>query len=408
MDEYGARSTEPRGTVLSVLHVVEATTAGVGRHVLDLCTNMRRAGLAVAVACPQVRDRARDDTAFVDRLQAARVTVHDVPMRYGVRPLADLRDYGRLVRMMRDRDFDVVHAHSSKAGVLGRLAARRCRVPAVVYTPNAFAFLGAQNGVYRWLYRSLEQWLGRKMTDMLICVSRSEAALVSQWAMVASGHMAIIENAVDASAYAPTVPPAKAKLALGLDPGRLVIGYVGRLAEQKGIDCFLRAAHEVFASSADLQFVLVGEGHLEGMARQMVVSLGLEGRVLLTGFRTDIPQVLAALDVFVLPSLYEGMPYTLMEAMAAGRAVIATDVAGNRDLIRHGETGLLVPPGQAHNLASAILRLVSAPDERARLARGAMVAASMRATPDQMAQQVMELYLSVLEGNRTQSEVARH
>jgi glycosyltransferase involved in cell wall biosynthesis len=119
----------------------------------------------------------------------------------------------------------------------------------------------------------------------------------------------------------------------------------------------------------------------------------------LTGFRTDIPQVLAALDVFVLPSLYEGMPYTLMEAMAAGRAVVATDVAGNRDLVRHEETGLLVPPGQADRLASAILRLVSAPDERARLGQAALAAAKVRTTPDQMAQQVMELYVSVLGRN---------
>jgi glycosyltransferase involved in cell wall biosynthesis len=209
--------------------------------------------------------------------------------------------------------------------------------------------------------------------------------------------MVTIENAIDASIYAPSVLPARAKSTLGLDPGRLVVGYVGRLAEQKDIGCFLQAAHEVLASGATIQFVLVGEGHLEGMARQRVVSLGLEDHVLLTGFRTDIPQVLAALDVFVLPSLYEGMPYTLMEAMAAGRAVVATDVAGNRDLVRHGETGLLVPPGQARGLASAILHLVSAPDVRARLGNAALAAAKERTTPDQMAQQVIELYLSVLE-----------
>jgi glycosyltransferase involved in cell wall biosynthesis len=372
---------------------------------------MRQSGLAVAVACPQVRDHARNDTAFVDSLQAARITVHKVPMRYGIHPWADLRDYGRLVRLIRNQDFDVVHAHSSKAGVLGRLAARRCGVPAVFYTPNAFAFLGTQNHVRRWFYRSLEQWLGRRATDMLICVSRSEAVLVDRWAIVDSRQTVTIENTVDASVYAPSILPADAfqcadalrcadaKSALGLDPGRLVVGYVGRLAEQKGIVCFLEAAREVLASGANLQFVLVGEGHLEGMVQQRVVSLGLEDQVLLTGFRTDIPQVLAALDVFVLPSLYEGMPYTLMEAMAAGRAVVATDVAGNRDLVRHEETGLLVPPGQADRLASAILRLVSAPDERARLGQAALAAAKVRTTPDQVAQQVMELYVSVLGRN---------
>jgi glycosyltransferase involved in cell wall biosynthesis len=273
-------------------------------------------------------------------------------MRYGVHPLADLQDCGRLVRLIRQQEFTLVHAHSSKAGVLGRLAARRCRVPAVVYTPNAFAFLGAQDRFHRWLYRSVEQRLGRTMTDMLICVSRSEMALAGRWAIVPSGHMATIENAIDAARYAPTISLTGAKSALGLDPDLLVVGYVGRLAVQKGIEYLLQAAQQVLASGENAQFVLVGEGDFERVARQMVESLGLEGHVLLPGYRTDIPQVLAALDVFVLPSLYEGMPYTLMEAMAAGRAVIATDVAGNRDLVRHEETGLLVPPRKARALAS--------------------------------------------------------
>jgi glycosyltransferase involved in cell wall biosynthesis len=406
VDEYWARPVAPGSAFvpgkLEVLHVVEATTAGVGRHVLDLCGHMRQAGLDVTVACPQVRERAMRDTAFVDRLRAAGVMVVDVPMRYGVHPLLDSRDYGRLVRLMRYQDFDVVHAHSSKAGVLGRLAAQRCRVPAVVYTPNAFAFLGARDRFRRWLYRSVEQWLGRTMTDMLICVSRSEMALARQWAIVPAGHSVTIENAIDASQYAPASSLAEAKLALGLDPDRLVVGYVGRLAAQKGLEVLVQAAQRMLASSEGVQFLLVGEGELERATRQMVQSLGLADHVWFPGYRTDIPRVLAALDVFVLPSLYEGMPYTLLEAMAAGRAIVATDVAGNRDLVRHGETGLLVPPRQARALADAITYLVSFPEERRRLSNAAFEAAGARSSPDQMARQVIEVYAGILERKRTE------
>jgi glycosyltransferase involved in cell wall biosynthesis len=110
--------------------------------------------------------------------------------------------------------------------------------------------------------------------------------------------------------------------------------------------------------------------------------------------------VLAALDVFVLPSLYEGMPYTLMEAMASGRAVVATDVVGNRDLVRHGETGMLVPARNARALAGTTLGLLSAADERERLGKAAFAAARRRATPDQMAQQVVDLYAGILERKR--------
>ena len=152
----------------------------------------------------------------------------------------------------------------------------------------------------------------------------------------------------------------------------------------------------------NLRLTLVGGGSTRAQLAQQAGELGLEDRIEFVGEVPDVLPYLQKADVFVLPSLYEGMPYTLMEAMAAGRAVVATDVAGNRDLVRHGETGLLVPPGQARGLASAILSLVSAPDVRARLGMAAQAEASKRATPDQMVQQVMELYVSVLGRSRIQ------
>jgi glycosyltransferase involved in cell wall biosynthesis len=235
------------------------------------------------------------------------------------------------------------------------------------------------------------------MTDMLVCVSRSEMALADRWAIAPSGHMVTIENAIDPVRYAPITSLAEAKSGLGLDPERLVVGYVGRLEAQKGIEYLLQAAQQVLASKENVAFVLIGEGKLERAARQMLAALGIEGQVLLLGYRTDIPQVLAALDVFVLPSLYEGLPYTLLEAMAAGRAVVATEVVGNRDLVQHGKTGMLVPARQARALGSTFLHLLSAADERERLGEAAFKAARQRATPDQMAQQVVELYAMTLE-----------
>jgi glycosyltransferase involved in cell wall biosynthesis len=357
---------------------------------------MRQAGLDVTVACPLTRENARDDTAFVDRVEAAGVPVAVIPMRHGIHPLADLQDYAHLVRLIERDGYDVLHTHSSKAGVLGRLGARRCRVPASVYTPNAFAFLGAQNRFYRWLYRTIEQWFGQHLTDALICVSQTEMALAEQWAIAPSDRLVLVENTIAALRFAPSVDPATAKTALRLDPDRPVVGYVGRLAKQKGIEYLIQAARQVLAQRTAAQFVLVGEGELENAVRQMMARDQLDNHVLLTGYRADIPQVLTALDIFVLPSLYEGLPYTLMEAMAAGRAVIATDVMGNRDLIQVGQTGLLVPPRDADALAQAILTLLSSSEERDRLGAMAMAAARSRPTPKQMTRQVIELYTRIL------------
>lgn len=404
MDEHRVRAIAPGGPKaageLKVLHVVEATTAGVGRHVLDLCVHMRRAGLAVTVACPRVREQAQADTLFVDRLQAAGVPVATVPMRRGIHPLADTWACVRLGRLMRCTEYDVVHTHSSKAGVLGRLAAWRNGISAVVYTPNAFAFLGARNRCVAWLYRTVERWLGWRLTDALICVSRSEMALAQQEAIAPLERLVRIENAIDLSPFYPGADPAQAKVALGLDPGRPVVGYVGRLAKQKGIGFLLQAARQLVVAGHDAQFILVGEGECEGPLRRLVEAYCLEDRVTLAGYRTDVPRVLAALDIFVLPSRYEGLPYTLMEAMAAGRAVVATDVAGNHDLIQDGRTGVLVPPGDVHALTETLSRLVAAPDERERLGRAALAAARSRPTPEQMVARVIELYLEILEKKR--------
>lgn len=411
MDQHGARAVAPGSAHISgklkVLHVVEATTAGVARHVFDLCRCMRQDGVDVAVACPLVRENAMRDTAFVARLRAERVPVIELPMRYGIRPLADLQACGRLVRLIRREKYDVVHTHSSKAGVLGRLSAWLCRVPVIVYTPNAFAFLGARHRLQAWLYCSIERWLGWRCTDMLICVSRSEMALAEQLRLASAECLALVENTVDVRGFTQALEPVSAngfRLAMGIDPTRPVVGFVGRLARQKGVEYLIGAARQVVAAAGwgteNAVFLLVGEGELESAVRRMVAETHLEDRVVLAGYRPDIPQVLAALDVVVLPSLYEGLPYTLMEAMAAGRAVLATDVGGNRDLVEHGKTGLLVPPRNVGALADAMIRLLLAPEERERLGQAALSSAQSRPTPEQMALQTIRLYTKILKRKR--------
>ncbi len=385
---------------LRVLHVVEATTAGVGRHVLDLSVAMRRLGVDVTVACPQVRQNARLDTAFVDRLRRAGVPAIIVPMRRSIQPLAEVRAYRCLVQEIRRMGYDVVHTHSSKAGVLGRLAARRAGVPAIVYTPNAFAFLGAGNRLCFWSYRAIERWLGHHASHAVVCVSASELSLARRQGIAPGEHLALIENAIDPSSFVPARDRCAAKTALGLDPAQPVVGFVGRLAAQKGIEYLVEAARLAVNGQSKAHFLLVGEGELEQSLRHLIAQKRLESRVALAGYRQDVEGVMAALDIFVLPSLYEGLAYTLMEAMAAGRAVVATDVIGNRDLVRHGETGLLVPPRDAGALAQAVGYLLASPDERRRLGQRAQMAVLERPGPEQMARQVLALYERILGGNR--------
>ena len=379
-----------------VLHLVEATTAGVGQHVLYLAGEQHRCGLEVVVACPAAREGARRDTRFVDRLRAASVPVQLVNLRRQLHPIADFRVWRGLIELMRRWRPDVVHTHSSKAGGLGRLAAARAGVPLVVYTPNAFAFLDAGGGLKRRFYLAIERYLGHHATDALICVSPSEMELALRDSIAPPERLVMVENTIDAGAYDHNLDMAAAKDALGLDTTRPLVGYVGRLAPQKGLDYFLQAARIVLATMPDVQFIMVGEGRLEPQLGRMITQHNLEKEVRMMGYRPDVVSVLAALDVFVLPSLYEGRPYSLMEALAAGRAVVVTDVGGNREIVRDGETGLWVPARDAGALAAAILQLLGDTGMRLRLGEEARASAQAWPTVGRRARQIIDLYASLL------------
>ena len=202
----------------------------------------------------------------------------------------------------------------------------------------------------------------------------------------------VAEIAIDPTPYLAARPPADLERAVG----RPLVGFVGRLAPQKGVRYLLQAAGLARAAGAEFHLLLVGEGDEEPALRALIGRLGLNDRVTLAGYRPDVPQVLAALDLFVLPSLYEGLPLTLLEAMAVGRPVIATDVPGNRDPIRHGETGWLVPSRDPAALAAALGALLADPGERERLGRNARAAALARPTVADQVKQIAGLYREVL------------
>ena len=380
---------------MKILHVVEATTAGVGRHVIDLSAAMQQAGHTVVVACPERRAGAQRDTAFVARVTAAGARVEPIRMQRAIRPGRDGQALLALLGLMRRERFDVVHAHSSKAGVLGRLAARLSGVPAVVYTPNAFAFLGDQP--FAGVYRRIERLLGRLATDALICVSPSELDLARRQAIAPAARLVLIPNAIVAADFAPTLDRRAARVRLNLDPDRLLIGTIGRLAPQKGVETLVRAVLRLFQEGVAGSLVLAGEGELAGRVQQLAAAAGMPDRVLLLGYRTDAPLILAALDVFVLASRFEGLPYTLMEAMASGRPVVATECAGNQDLVQDGVNGLLAPVGDERALADALQRLLVDDTLRCSLGAAASETARTWGSPAEMADQVMALYQRLLE-----------
>ena len=270
------------------------------------------------------------------------------------RPL-DLPALLALRRLIIDRDVSLVHTHSSIDSWLGGLAARACRRPVVRSRHVTIAIPRRRALVYRLANR--------------IIGSGEAAARVVEAAGVPPTRIVAIPPGVDIGRFHPGVSGAGVRAELGLDAAS-VVGLVANIRGSKGHNVFLEAAREVASREPAARFLIVGDGIGFDDVRRRVGALGLEGVVRMLGFRRDIPEVMAALDVLVLPSIRsEAASQVIPQALAVGTPVVATDVGGSGELVRNGDTGRLVPAGDAAALAAAVLDCLADPARARAMAR---------------------------------------
>jgi glycosyltransferase involved in cell wall biosynthesis len=250
---------------------------------------------------------------------------------------------------------EVLHTHGYKADTYGYLAARGSKIALVSTCHN---WLDENLAVY--LYGVLDRFVLRKF-DMTVAVSEAVANQLRAGG-VAEDKVRIISNGIDVEAFSNAQPT------IGRDASKCTVGLVGRLAPEKGIQFFLEAAARVLRSNPRVEFIVVGDGPERENLQQTAERLGVQSSVRFTGKLEDMPGVYASLDMLVSSSLKEGLPMTILEAMAAGRPVVATAVGAVPRLVLHEQTGLLVPPADAEALARAILRLLGGGELREKLA----------------------------------------
>jgi glycosyltransferase involved in cell wall biosynthesis len=333
---------------LHIIEVLEATAGGTRRHLRDLVLGLDRHRFRLTVIASLARDPdfARD----LDLFRKAGVAVHVLPMKRRIAPLGDAVALVRLIRLVRSLHPDVIHAHSSKAGLLARLAARAAGGVPAVYTPHAFAFLS--DSPWRGLYLACERWASR-WTGRLIAVSREEYAWACDGARglgLPADRVRLIPNGIEAGGV-PSVP----------ERPHPVIGFVGRMSRQKGSDLFLDVARRIRDARPDVRFLMVGDGPWLARVERRLRRTGFDACVRLRTARDEIEVAghLADMDAVVLPSRWEGLPYTLLEAMAAGVPVVASAVGGIADVIESGVSGLLGPVGDVESLATGALAMVN-------------------------------------------------
>ncbi|MBI5210873.1 MAG: glycosyltransferase family 4 protein [Elusimicrobia bacterium] len=324
-----------------------------------------------------------------------------------VNPWRDLLALARLTRLFRAERPDVVHTHSSKAGVLGRLAARLAGVPAIVHTYHGFGFHDRMPRLLKWFYVSIERACCR-LTHRVIFVSRANRDEALALGLVGpgrgprglgpGGRHVVIRSGIKLSAFpAPLADRRSALAAVGLGGSGLLVTSVGNLKPQKNPADFLSLAKSLAGRAPEAGFLFVGDGPLRGALQRDIDAQGLGGRLVLAGWRRDVGELLAATDVFVLTSLWEGLPRALLEAMASGKACACYATDGVKDILRDGENGFLVPAGDLALLGRRVGELLADPALRARLGGNARRSVTAEFDIDGMVRSQEELYLSLLE-----------
>lgn len=373
---------------IRVVHVLEATVGGTRRHLLDLCHNLPHERFQQHLVYSSVR--SADFEADAQRLRKAGVEATPLPMRREIEPVEDWHCLQALTRIIRDWRPQIVHGHSAKGGFLARLAAHRVPGVRTVYNPHGFPFQMRTSPLKRELYIRLERYAGR-YTDALVAVCAGQKALAVQYGLLPPERISVIPNGLDAAEFSLTIDRDTLRRELGVPPEARLVGTVAALSPQKGIEYLIRAAAAVRRERPEVHFLIVGDGVLRGPLQRLAKTLGAAEGVHFAGARRDIPQVLAALDLFVLPSLWEGLPYALLEAGAAGLPVIASAIPGNCDVIRAGVTGYLAKPADALDLA---VQLFGALDDPALPERAAALQHLVRTeyTLERMVRGHVELY----------------
>lgn len=320
---------------VKVVQVVEAMLGGIRQHVIDIVENLDTDKYENYL----IYSPGRADKAFFDeigKLQkcATLIACDEMQRELGINDFGACR---ALIKHFKVIKPDIVHCHSSKAGIVGRMAAKKCGIKKIIYTPNAYAFEAPDiSSIKRYVYISAERFLSRYATSITINVSKGEQNLAYKYGLNKKDKFILIYNAI------PNIElPEKSilKKELGLKDNVHYVGVTARCARQKDPITFLKIAQRVVQEIEDVEFLYIGDGEMMQEMKIFVKEHTLEDKVHLLGFRSDASIIVGVLDVYLSTALYEGLPYSMIEAMRAGVPIIATDVVGNKELVTENVNG---------------------------------------------------------------------
>lgn len=277
-----------------------------------------------------------------------------------IRPAKDILALFFIYFFIKNNDIDIVHTHSSKAGILGRLAARAAGVKIIIHTVHGWSFHNYQAKVVYYFYLFLEK-ICAAFSSVIIVVSQWDKDQSLQQTVGEQDKCKLIRYAVNYEELQNKTEASQVRKEFGLSQTDLVVGMVACFKPQKSPLDFIKLASVISKDFPDAKFILIGDGVLRKKVCTLIDKLNLKEKVILTGWRNDIARILSCLDIFVLTSLWEGLPIVVLEAMAAGLPVVATDTGGISEVVLHGKTGYLVKPRDIKALQDRLKELLMKP-----------------------------------------------
>jgi glycosyltransferase involved in cell wall biosynthesis len=353
---------------IRVLHVITCLHGGAGWHVYQLARNLDPKRFDVRLAFgPGYPLDARIERECIPHVHMG--------WRRTLQPIALARGASDLNRLLAAERFDIVHAHCSVAGVLGRVGAAWHRVPHVVFSVHALASRDYQPAWRKRLFLQVERAMDRFTERYFVFTEGLKDQIVAR-GISRPGKIQVIPHGVDIPEAPGPVARACARARLGLAAGELAIVVAGRLEPQKGLIYLLRAFPSVLRRVPSARLILLGDGPLRAGLEREARRGGIEQAVRFLGWRDDVADLLPGTDVFCMPSLWEALPYSLIEAMVCRLPIVASAIDSMPDVLGHGSYGALVPPADSDRLADALVGLLRHPEVREELAAAARCHAS--------------------------------
>ncbi len=377
---------------MRICHIItRLIVGGAQENTVASCIGLRRQGYDVDLV---IGPQTGPEGSLHEQARVAGVPMIVVDeLRREPNPWQDVSAYAALRRLFSRQRYQIVHTHSGKAGILGRLAAKRAGVPIIVHTIHGPSFHRYQNPIGNWLFTWAEQVAGECTTQYVSVAD----AMTQQYLAAGIGtpsKYVTIHSGMNVEAFLQAQPDRQLRASLGISEDDLVIGKVARLFRLKGHEFLFEAAPRIVAAVPNVKFLLVGDGIYREKFERLVARMGLRDRFVFVGLVApeEIPRYLALMDVLVHLSLREGLPRSVVQALACGKPVVAFDVDGTREICVDGRTGFLVRAEEADGVAEAVIRLLQDKGLTSRMGARGRQLVEERFSEARMVRQLDELY----------------